>query len=94
MARSLPEIPKPQKASTSVEYCRTTAWYKRFPRTALLKLKGFWLDGRLDPSGEEGEPKEANATCLLVHSPTSVLMVARRLRETATGDDGEDREEQ
>ena len=67
--------------------------YEWFSRQALLKRKDFRLDGRLDTSGEGGEPKRAIPTWLLVHSPTSVLMVARGLREASTGGDGKGREE-
>jgi hypothetical protein len=63
---------------------------KWFSGRSLLKTKGFRLEGRLDTSGEGGEPKKAISrrllARLLVHSSTSVLMIARGLQEAATGD--------
>jgi hypothetical protein len=56
-------------------------------------MKGFGLDGRLDTSGEGSERKRAISEWLLarllVHSPTSDLMVAWGLREAAAGGGGE-----
>jgi hypothetical protein len=57
-------------------------------------MKGFRPNDRFDTSGRGGEPKKAVPTGLLVHSPTSVLMIARGWEETATGGGGEGREEQ
>jgi hypothetical protein len=61
-------------------------------------MKGFCLEGRLDTSGEGGERKKAIPAGLLarllVHFPTSGLMVARGLRKLATGEGAEGREEQ
>jgi hypothetical protein len=61
-------------------------------------MKGFGLDGRLGTSGEGSERKKATSEWLLawplVHFSTSVLMVARGLREAASGDGGEGPREQ
>jgi hypothetical protein len=62
--------------------------------TSFIEFKGLSEKRPLDSSGNGGEPKKAIPKCLLVHSPTSVLMIARGLREAAIGDGGEGREAQ
>jgi hypothetical protein len=56
--------------------------------------KGLTGKRPLGTSGKGGEPKKVIPTCLLVHSPTSVLMFARGLQKAAIVDGGEGREEQ
>jgi hypothetical protein len=68
--------------------------YKRFLRSVLLTMKDFRLDDRVSPYVEGGEPKIAIATWPLVHSLTSVLMIARGLREAAIGEGAKGPEEQ